>query len=95
MDGDCMSSGEDISSIESATENEIKEKGGRHTPAQQATLNAYFKFGMVGIGKTYSALITTASRECGLSEKKVKVRINLTSMSNFCFVLCVGYTLID
>ena len=38
MDGDCMSSGEDISSIESATENEIKEKGRRHTPAQQATL---------------------------------------------------------
>ena len=88
MDGDCMSSGEDISSIESATENEIKEKGRRHTPAQQATLNAYFKFGMVGIGKTYSALITTASRECGLSEKKVKGKnkFNFNEQFLFCFV---------
>ena len=28
----------------------VKESN-RHTPAQLATLNAYYKFGMVGVGK--------------------------------------------
>ena len=39
------------------------------SPAQLATLNAYYKFGMVGVGKAYAPLLTAASADCNLSEK--------------------------
>ena len=42
----------------------------RHTPSQLATLNAYYKFGMVGVGKNYLTMIAAASKDCNLSEKK-------------------------
>ena len=58
-----------------------------YNPAQLATLNAYFKFGMVGVGKNYSALITAASRDCNLSEKKVKVNYSL-----YVYILCFYFT---
>ena len=45
--------------------------GRRHTSAQLAT--AYYKFGMVGVGKRYSTLITAASGDCNPSEKQIKV----------------------
>ena len=48
-------------------------KSNRHTPAQLATLIAYYKFGMVGVGKDYTPLITATSADCNLSERKVKV----------------------
>ena len=43
------------------------------TENQKATLLSYFNSGMVGVGKKFSALITTASAESGLSEKQVRV----------------------
>ena len=46
-----------------------------------------FKFGMVGVGKNYSALITEASRDCNLSEKKVKVNYSL-----YVYILCFYFT---
>ena len=49
-----------VSSGESATEAEVGtsvKKSDRHTPAQLATLNAYYKVGMVGVGKDYTPLI--------------------------------------
>ena len=64
------------SSCESNLEDEVRTcagKGRRHTSAQLATLNAYYKFGMVGVGKYYSTLITAASGDCNLSEKQIKV----------------------
>jgi len=51
----------------------------RHIPAQLATLSAYFKFGMVGVGKKYLAMIAAASKESNLSEEKVKV--------NYCLLI--------
>ena len=47
----------------------------------------YFKFGMVGVGKNYSALITAASRDCNLSEKKVHVNYSL-----YVYILCFYFT---
>lgn len=76
MDRDCDAEMDDVSSGESVAEAEAGanvKKNNRHTPAQLATLNAYYKFGMVGVGKGYDALISTASADCNLSEKKVKV----------------------
>ena len=72
---DCDLEGEE-SSCESNLEDEVRTcagKGRRHTSAQLATLNAYYKFGMVGVAKRYSTLITAASGDCNLSEKQIKV----------------------
>ncbi len=55
----------------------------RHTPAQLATLNAYFKFDMVGVGKNYLAMIAAASKDSNLSEEKVKV--------NYCLLVILFY----
>ena len=91
MYNDCCSESDELSSCESTMEAEAGSctgKGRRHTPAQLATLNAYFKFGMVGVGKNYSALITAASRDCNLSEKKVKVNYSL-----HVYILCFYFTL--
>ena len=76
MDSDCHMEVDYVSSGESAAEAEVGtsvKKSNRHTPAQLATLNAYYKFGMVGVGKDYTPLITAASADCNLSESKVKV----------------------
>ena len=56
-----------------ATTDVPAKKNKRHTPAQLATLNAYYKNGMVGVGEIYAPLIHQASAECNLAEKKVKV----------------------
>ena len=72
---DCDLEGEE-SSCESNLKDEVRTCAGkdrRHTSAQLATLNAYYKFGMVGVGKHYSTLITAASGDCNLSEKQIKV----------------------
>ncbi len=56
-ENDCctLESDEGSPSEESVMEIETDSRAGntpRHSPAQLATLNAYFKFSMVGVGKT-------------------------------------------
>ncbi len=92
-ENDCctLESNEGSSSEESVREIETDSRAGntrRHSPAQLATPNVYFKFGMVGVGKNYLALITAAARDSSLSEKKIKVNLSFlgqqTSTNFFC-----------
>ena len=76
VDIDCDSEMDNVSSGESIAEDEaVGKKISRHTPSQLATLNTYYRNGMVGVGKAYDALIASASADCNLNltEKKVKV----------------------
>lgn len=43
------------------------------TDVQRATLNAYYRNGLRGVGKKYDVILEHASRETGLSCKQVKV----------------------
>ena len=72
---DCDLEGEE-SSCESNLEDEVRTCAGksrRHTSAQLATLNAYYKFGMVGVGKHYSTLITAASETAIFQRNKSRL----------------------
>ncbi len=64
---------EDVSSCESDKEKGSQKKIIRHTPTQIALLNKYYKFGMVGVGRSYAAMIAAVSRDSNLSEDCVKV----------------------
>ena len=64
---------EDTSSGESEKNKDDPKIRIRHTPTQTALLNTYYKFGMVGVGQSYAAMISAVSNESNLSKDSVKV----------------------